>query len=191
MTVHGYAGDQDRVQGFMPWFQHHGYPVCLFAPVDSPFTFAPTVLLGKRAYIGQDSLDRQKLCLEFLAALPYDYFLLNDSDSVCLSPEIPKFVFEQDVFWSNEVVDPRTHPTPLPRLAFQPPYFMSKGVLLKLVEAAKTVKMHPITQYLDHYMMQLCYAAGVAHKPFNDSNFAHPVKTVEGLQRFRDAVKLQ
>jgi hypothetical protein len=148
---------------------------------------------GKRAYIGQDSLDRQVYHMMILRALENpsaDWFLMNDSDSMCLTPEIPRYVYENDrVLWSNEVIDPRTHPTPLPRLALQPPYFCSRNVLTWLINAAPKVTAHPITPYIDHFMLQLCHAAGVSHLPFENPVFAHPVKTVEGIQRFRNAIK--
>lgn len=203
VSVHCYKGDEERVKGFLPYYLHHKCPVAIMSPEDSRVEFGSKLFIsgeteigffhaGKRAYIGQESLDRQIEHLKILLALDNprsDFFLLNDSDSLCLTPEIPPYVYTEPVLWSNEVIDPRTHPTNLPRLALQPPYFCSRNVLTWLVNAAPKVTMHPITPYVDHFMLQLCHAAGVTHKPFENPTFAHPVKTVEGIQRFRDALK--
>lgn len=188
ISIHAYAGDEERVKAFMPWHEAHGHPVCILSPEDSPVTFLPSVRLGKRAYIGQDSLDRQYLHLKFLSEQPYDYFLMHDSDSLCLTPKIPDYVFQPDVFFSNEVCDPRPHETGLPKLAFQPSYALSKETLQRLVEVAPSVVPDPITPYIDNIMLRWVYAAGVKHQAFENSVFAHPVKTVEGIQRFRDAL---
>lgn len=193
ITVHGYAGDADRVLRHMPLYLHHERPVLVLSPEDAPITkFAISGnigyhAVGKRAYIGQLSLDRQHEHLKVLEQEPFDWFLANDSDSFCVAPRIPEHLYMLNgVFWSNEVTDPRLHPSPLPKLALQPPYFFHKVVLQRFLEVAPKIVMHPITQYIDHYMLQLVCAAEVRHADFakgpNDCVImAHPVKTVEQM----------
>ncbi len=174
----------------MPWHEAHGLPICILSPEDSPVTFLPSVRLGKRAYIGQASLDRQLLHLRYLLAQPYDFYLMHDSDSLCLSAKIPEFIFTEDTFFSNEVVDPRPHPTPgFPKLAFQPSYAMSRGILEKIVAVAPSVAADLVCPYIDNIVMRWVCAAGIKHQTFNDHNFAHPVKSVAGIERFTDALK--
>lgn len=190
ISVHGYTGDVDRVTRHMPLYLHHERPVLILSPEDAPIlrTGVPGNIgyhaVGKRAYIGQFSLDRQHEHLKVLEREPFDWFLANDSDSFCIPPRIPLYLYERpDIFWSNEVPEPRPHASPLPKLALQPPYFFHKSSLSKMLEFAPGIVMHPITQYIDHYMLQLTHAAGVRHETFrhgkNDCTvMAHPVKTL-------------
>src|SRR5712672_3244855 len=96
VSVHCYAGDQHQVKDFLPWYIHHECPVIIMSPEDSPVTISPHIChhAGRRAYIGQESLDRQRKHLEILLDYPYDFFLLNDSDSFCVSSELPKYLYE-------------------------------------------------------------------------------------------------
>lgn len=169
VTVHGYAGDQHQIEALMPWYVHHECPVIIMSPDDSRVTIAPHICryAGQRAYIGRESLDRQVLHMKMALQYDFDFYLMNDSDSFCVSPELPRYLYDEShFFWSNECGDPRTHPTLLPRIAMQPPYFVSRKNLEKMVEVAPRVEMHPITPYIDHFMLQLVYAAGLEHRPF-------------------------
>lgn len=194
ITVHGYAGDADRVQRHMPLYLHHERPVMVMSPWDAPIfnLYLPGDIRyhcgGQRAYIGQLSLDRQLEHLKRMFLTPFEWFLANDSDSFCAAPEIPSYLYRaRGVFWSNEVTDPRPHPSPLPKLALQPPYFFHRSVLEKFLQVAPGIVMHPITQYIDHYMLQLVCAAGVGHGNFAGGAsgcvvMAHPVKTPEQVE---------
>lgn len=177
IVVHCWQGDQEQVENALPVHLRHKRPVLVLSPEDSPVKIDdPQVQshsLGKRAYFGQKSLDRQRLHLEYLLTLEFDYFLLNDADSMCLSPNLPPYLFlpeNQHVLWSNEVRDWRTHPTPYPRIALQPPYFAHRSVIEKLLTVADKpeVKAHPITPYIDWYMLALAEEAGVEHRTFPD-----------------------
>lgn len=193
IVVHGYAGDADRVLRHMPLYLHHERPVLVLSPEDAPITYLGNLgdigyrAVGNRAYIGQLSLDRQHEHLKILAREPFEWFLANDSDSFCIPAKIPAYLYEDsNIFWSNEVPEPRPHTSPLPKLALQPPYFFHKSVLTKMLEVAPGIVMHPITQYIDHYMLQLAYAAGVRHAAFHHGHndctvLAHPVKTPEQM----------
>lgn len=194
IAVCGYAGDADRVKSFMPLYRHHQCPVLVLSPEDSPITsemiggFGNVICRseGKRAYIGDLSGERQAKHLRMMLDGGYSHVLANDSDSFCLAPELPRYLFEEpDVVWSNEVSD-EMHIRPeyvLPRIAMQPPYFFSRQALERLVAATATVKMNQQTPYIDHYMLQLTHAAGLRHKAFPESGlpsriFLHPVKTL-------------
>lgn len=193
VSVHGYAGDQDQIENLMPFLLHHECPVIVLSPVDSPITkveAAPSVICrqaGKRAYIGPDSLVRQleqmKLLLEFKE---FDYFLMNDSDSVCLSPKIPDYIYrEPDFLWSNEVSDTmhtRLLSYRLPRLAFQPPYFISRGNIEKILKYEKRVVADKTTPFIDWVMMAWAMASGVPHRNFRTGLSCGTRGNVQGFQ---------
>lgn len=175
VSVHGYAGDSHQIRNGLPFYEHHRAPVVIFSPDDSRITkMGPHICVfgGKRAYTGPLSLERQMIHLKMLLEYPFDFFLMNDSDSFCLSPEIPKYLYDEpEVLWSNEVSDMMHQRKPeytWPRLAFQPPYFASRKVLERLIEIAPTVECEPQTPFIDWCMMAWAIASECPHKNFRD-----------------------
>ena len=173
VTVHCYQGDQENVKAWLLLYLHHGRPVCVLSPDDSPVVIEhPQVFnhsAGPRAYVGQKSMDRQRKHLEYLAEQPYDWFLMNDADSVCLAPDLPEFLFEdENKLWSLHAGDWRSHESPYPKVGLHPPYFCHKKVLKKLLTAADLpqVKAHPITPFIDWYMLALACESGVEIPPY-------------------------
>ncbi len=165
VAICGYQGDLPLALMLRPIHEAHKCPILVLSPTDSPITsYGPHLCqhAGKRAYIGQDSLDRQieymKLCLSHK---DFDFFLLNDADSCVLSAGLPREWYDSahPTLWSNHVVDPRAHQTPYPRLAFQPPYFMSRVAMELLLSVAPKCETSAVTPFVDHFMMQMAYNA--------------------------------
>ncbi len=175
-----YAGDLVQVTGALELYLHHECPVTILSPTDAKVEIQQPGIEsrfgGKRAYTGQASADRQREHLKLLLECPEDFFLVHDSDSVCLSPEIPAYLYSEDVLWSNLVVDNmpgREHGYYIdgfPSLAFQPPYFFSRKVLEQLLAsvAAENLPVNPTLPFIDHYMVQLAVKAAVPGKNFRD-----------------------
>lgn len=183
------GGDIERIRLLMPYYEHHECPVVIFSPSDAPIvTMGPHICrqAGKRAYIGQVSLDRQRDHLRILLEYPFEWFLLNDSDSCCFTPEIPKEFYEPGIFWSNEITESRPHASPYPKIAMQPPYFAHRAVIAQMLTVADRITAHPITPFIDHYMVQLACESGTEHESFLNYTtdrrvMLHPVKTKEDL----------
>lgn len=174
VVVHCYAGDRDVVKNAMPLFLHHGTPVLVLSPEDAPVKLrgrgVTCAQAGRAGYFGQVSLDRQRAHLELLLEHPQRFFLLNDSDSACLDPVIPRYLYEQaaaGTVFSNEVSEWRPHPSPYPKIAMQPPYFLSRESVERML-AVPRIEAHPITPYIDWYMVALTCEAGLAHRTFPD-----------------------
>jgi hypothetical protein len=169
-----YGGDAHQVIKALPQYLHHECPTLVYSPEDAPADMRhPKVgsrLIGKVGYIGQVSLDRQLLHLHALLQHPAEYYLFHDSDSLCLSPKIPQYLYDEpDVLWSNVVNDDyRARPchTDMPELAFQPPYFFSRRVLLKMIEAGPGIRLQEARPFIDHYMVQLAVKAKINYKGF-------------------------
>jgi len=129
-------------------------------------------LAGKRQYVGQLSLDRQFAQMRMMLDYPSQYFLANDSDSVCVSPKIPEYLYQEpDALWSNEVSDlmhQRKSDYKWPRQAFQPPYFFSRDILEKLVATEGTFQTDMQTPFIDWVMMAICHAGKIPHRNFRD-----------------------
>lgn len=177
VAVCGYEGDAHQIRHNMPYYWHHKCPVLVLSPDDSKIEARSpqiwTRSAGKRAYIGQESLDRQAKHLQILLEYPFKHYLVNDSDSVVLSAEIPSYVYKKDVLWSNVVSDSfhdRSNDPgyKYPRLAFQPPYFMSRKVIQALLSVASQVKANPTTPFIDWCMMAWAIEAGVPYETFPD-----------------------
>ncbi len=191
-----YEGDAFQVREMIDLYRHHECPVVCLSPEDSQVLISGCLShhAGKRAIIGQDSIDRQAAHLKILLDYSESFFLINDSDSFCLSSQIPVYLYEDPhCLWSNLIVDtmayrnglcdgpsgePRKqyYPDGFPKLAFQPPYFFSRLILEKLVAATLSVSMNPHLPYIDHYMVQLAVEAGVPWKDFRDG-FSAPISS--------------
>ena len=171
-----YEGDAHQMR--LPLYTHHECPLTILSPTDSRAEF-PGVdcqFGGLRAYIGQPSLDRQVEHLKILLSYPENYFIIHDSDSVCLDPKLPDYLYaEPDIVWSNQVFDnipehQEHFPSDWPHVAFQPPYFLSR----KTIEAMLAVTDHPFCKaspcmpFIDFFMVQLTMVAGLKWKRFPD-----------------------
>lgn len=188
VAVCAYKGDVGQVQNNLPLYLHHECPVLILSPSDAPITYLsdPQVhcqWFGRKGWIGAHTLERQRLYFEAMLKFPHKYFLMHDADSICLSPEIPAYLYSNpNVWWSNEVLDTNPGPSHLPKIAFQPPYFFSRAILQRMFDASLRPAVSyygpPVnpegwpmpypTECLDHWFLQVAYAAGVPHKSFHD-----------------------
>ena len=178
IAVCTYAGDQCQVIRALDNYLQHGCPVVVLSPEDSPaeirYPGIENRFAGKRAYIGQESLERQRLHMQTLLTFPEEYFLVHDADSVCLSPELPAYLYaEPDVLWSNLVQDDipehqAAYPEGFPHIAMQPPYFMSRKMISALVAAAEDIVANPTMPFIDHFFVQMAVKAGVSYRKFPD-----------------------
>jgi len=171
-----YQGDAHQVVNALPVYQQHGCKVVILSPEDSPVVIPGVECqhAGKRAYIGADSLHRQLRYFEKLLLFPHTYMLLHDSDSLCLSAKIPERLYyeSEKTVWSNEVQEPRPHASPYPKIAMQPPYFLTRDSIWRMLNIAGRLNVHPITPYVDWFMLALTCEAGLKHMPF--THFEHP-----------------
>jgi len=173
IAVCAYAGDAHQVINALPLYLHHECPVVVFSPTNSPadvrYPGVEREFIGAAAYIGELSLMRQIWNLQALLRHPQNYFLLHDSDSFCLSPAIPweLYTLSEKTIWSNEITEPRPHASPYPKLAFQPPYFLSRRVIEQMLSVADNFTNHPITPYIDWAMNCWSAEAGLSHRSFS------------------------
>lgn len=190
VSVHCYEGDSSQIHMLRPLYEHHQCPVVVMSPSDAPVTkFGPHWCWhesGARAYIGQASLDRQfiqmRQLLEFKQenGKPFEFFLMNDSDSICLDAKLPDYLYAEDnVLWSNLVEDfrkpgetfqgitwPKDYHAGFPLQASQPPYMLSRKALTRMVENYGKVKCCPITPFIDWSILVMAVVAGVELRPF-------------------------
>jgi hypothetical protein len=189
-------------------YLHHECPLVILSPEDSKATITyPGVenrYGGKRAYIGQDSLDRQREHLKILLTFPEHNFLIHDSDSVNLDPKIPDYLYDEpDVVWSNQVHDDipehqSTFPARWPHVAFQPPYFLSRRTIEAMLAVADGITASPVMPFIDFYMLQLTMAAGLPWKRFFDcvscpiaiDIVAHPVPNEHEIEVYSNGFKI-
>jgi hypothetical protein len=178
IIVHCYAGDMHQLN--LDNYLQHECPVTIMSPDDSRAVFdepgIDCAYAGKRAYIGQDSLDRQREHMRLMLTYPENYFLCHDSDSYVLDAKIPDYIYaEPNLVWSNQVDDaiPEHQDTFLegwPHVAFQPPYFLSRQTIEAMLAVADDprVQASPVMPFIDYYMVQLTMVAGLRWKRFRD-----------------------
>lgn len=201
VAVSAYAGDAHQVETFMPVYAHHRCPVVILSPTDAPITQMPgamCLLGGLREWAGPKALERQRKFLEMLLMFPHQRFLLNDSDSFCLSPQVPKYIYDEpDTIWSNIVPDLNPGLSHLPKVALQPPYFLSRRNVEAMLNVAKNppasyygpVDGAPIpTECPDHLMLQLAHGSGLPYKTFPDGASFETVST-HGLECMAEHVR--
>lgn len=200
VCVFGYEGDRKQVLDLLPMYEHHGTPLVIFSPVDSQLNgIGPHICrhAGEKAYIGQKSWDRQISQMKLMLEYPFDWFLMNDSDSFVLTPELPAYLYEDETtVWGNEVNDfrvpgqqwePPSGPTwPLdyhknfPLIAIQPSYFMHRRAVERFIRAGEGEIACPITPFIDWQVPYVCTIAGLKHKPFKTGASCETV-TAQGV----------
>jgi hypothetical protein len=165
-----YAGDAALVQRAMPTHFAHGCPIVVLSPADSPViaSHAQCFSAGKRAYIGAESWTRQHEHLKILLSFPQKYFLIHDADSLCVSAEIPKEVYEEGTIWAGVIPESRPHTSPYPKLALHPPYFLTRDSIQRMLQASSRVPVHPITPFIDFAMLAWACEAGLKIKAHTD-----------------------
>jgi hypothetical protein len=183
VSIHCYAGDRHQVEELMPFYEHHQAPIVVVSPSDSQVHNMGAHICraaGRVGYIGQHTWDRQHLQLKLLLDYPQKWFLLNDSDSFCILPKLPDYVFKEDTVFSNEVDDFRIPgqswkggpPWPLdfhkgyPLIAMQPPYFMSRSSLERVVKASEGLVACPTCPFIDWAMVVYTINAGLKNERY-------------------------
>lgn len=177
VAVSCYSGDISRVENALSvgLYLHHECPVVLLSPADAPVEIRhPQVVCqsaGVRGVEGQSSLDRWDLYFRKLLEFPQKNFLICDSDSFCLSPELPaRFYKHPEVFWSYHHLDERLHASEYQKVAFQSPMFFNRETLEKMMEVDRAkVPCHPITPYQDWYLVALACEAGITCRHNQDA----------------------
>lgn len=170
--------DGDMHQLYTPAYEHHDCPITILSPTDAPAVLDgfDCKFGGKRAYIGQDSLDRQIEHFKIMLTYPENFFLCHDSDSYLLDAKIPDYLYsDPDVVWSNQINDAiPEHKSQFlhgwPHVAFQPPYFLSRKSIEAMVAVASDPHCvaSPISPFIDFFMVQLTMVAGLRWRRFLD-----------------------
>lgn len=184
VSVHCYQGDAHMVEEAIAVgaHVHHQRPVLILSPIDSPVIIndprVECAQAGLRAYVGPTSLERQLAHMKLLLQRPENFFLMHDADSVSLDPVIPHYLYANpDIVWSNLVINDQPEhqpyfPSDWPRVAFQPPYFLSRKTMQAMVDVAG---VHPFTSpspmmpFIDFYMVQLTMCAGLQWQRMRDA----------------------
>jgi len=197
VSVHCYEGDGHQVRAAKQLYLHHRCPVTVVSPEDSRVVIdgLECRFAGKRegsvrawpvegeaqpriVTAGPIANQRQIEQMKLLLTYPERFFLMNDADSFCLSPEIPRYVYDRpDVVWCNYVEDTLEinkpgydgYPETFPHFASQPPYFLSRYAMEQMIAVADTIKPNETMPWIDHFMLQLTFAAGITTHRFRDS----------------------
>lgn len=204
VAVHCYAGDAEQVVRAMPEYLHHNCPVLVLSPSDAPVQIDGVLnrMAGRRAYTGQVSVDRERAHLEILLEYPQSHFLLHDSDSVCLSPDLPSYLYaEPETLFYNATPthrfiwaqgsDPVHHATyaRFPEV-FQPPLFFSRDTLERML-AVSDDAMASLPRWallIDWYFAAMAQEAEIRTRAFPDG-ISRPIWSLYEVARVYASVR--
>jgi hypothetical protein len=148
VSIHCYAGDKTQVLDQLRFHRRLGHNIVILSPEDAPVRIDGMDCRtgGQAEWCGWKSLKRQFNHMRQLASMPYEWYLMNDSDSLCIQRSIPEYLYEdENILWSNTEYNLTTdHPNlsqqyryprgySFPHVGFTPPFFMSKVVLNRLL----------------------------------------------------------
>ena len=102
-----YSGDVGQVEYQLNWYLHHGAQVLLLSPEDAPACIDhPQIKCaskGVNGWAGRDACLRFREHIRIMLDEPKTWFLVNESDSVCLSAELPEYLFARtDTVWCTK-----------------------------------------------------------------------------------------
>lgn len=183
VSVHCYSGDRNQVEDQLPYHKRLGHNVVVLSPEDAPVELPGVECRtgGQAEWCGWKSIRRQFNHMRQLASMPYNWYLMNDSDSLCIQRSVPEYLYGDDgLFWSNTEYNLTTDHSDLskqyryprgyhfPHVGFTPPFFMSKAVLNKLLEAEAQFPWDsdPILPAIAWQMMVLAVVAGVPYRTY-------------------------
>jgi hypothetical protein len=170
-------GDGHLVLQHLGLYLQHGCPLTILSPEDGKVTIdypgVDSRYGGMRCYKGPISLARQAKHLHLLLEYPENYFLIHDADSISLAPKIPDYLYERDCVWSNVYPDDTIEqqaefPEGWPHVAFQPPYFLNRKTIERMLAINDQVIPSKIMPFIDFYMLQLTMAAKLEWGSFRE-----------------------
>lgn len=170
-----YQGDANQVVDMMPLYTQHNCPLLVLSPEtpDTARVDIPGVECrygGKQCYIGWDGVERMKRHLSIMLEYPENFFLVHDADSILLDPVIPREWYSNpDWLWANRVDNgvpeqQRGFSRNIPKVAFHPPWFLSRRVIERLLAHGDTVQPNPYLPFIDYWMVEASVHAGIPWK---------------------------
>jgi hypothetical protein len=170
-VVLAYQGDAKQVVEMLPLWEHHGNPVTILSPADSavniPWVECRNV--GEVAHFGPKAQQRHLAQMKLLIdEYPDEYFFINESDSFCVSPRLPDYLYSKpSTFWTNggrdeSTLDGRLEARPRERwFSFQGPWWMPRTIIERMVAAAPLLTYDGRLKWVDLYLSELAFAANV------------------------------
>jgi hypothetical protein len=167
VLVQAFAPYRDMVIRHLPYWQNHQCRVVISSPRDS-FCDVPgveCVAHGVDEHAGIKSLDRWKEIMRWLAGQDHAFFLMHESDSICLTGEIPLRYYQQsDTFFSNEAEDNKVPPDQ--KVFCVAPWFFSYAVLRRFNQALEKVA-YRAPYHGDRWVGQVLEEGGIRHQSFS------------------------
>jgi hypothetical protein len=205
VVVQCWSGDVSRVQVSLEQYLHHGQPILLLSPVDASACIDHPLVTcqsaGPNDYNGTQSIERYKAQLTALLEYPATHFLLHESDSFCLSPEIPAYLYRDDnLVWGNYVDvqyylalshEPDVEAAFLKyNPAIQAPWFFSRPALEKMVAVFDDVvaELPPYARYIDWWFHTAPHLAGLDHRSYASHGISYPITTSGEAEIVRQAI---
>lgn len=148
IAISCFAGDQRQIDQSFDLYLHHGCPITVLSPTDGPVEIAHDGVdnrhAGMRGRSGPLAQARQIEYYKTLLSYPEKWFLIHDSDSLCIDPQIPAYLYEDpNVFWCNN---------------HEAPCFLSRDAMARMVAVGP---IPSAVEWVDRYQIELAFAAGL------------------------------
>ena len=205
IVVQGYSGDQARIEHFLPQWTHHELPVLLLSPIDAPVHIAhPQVTCrtaGPNDYNGELSVERYKQQIAAIADYEADWYMLNESDSFCLTPSVPEYLYGDPEVVRANYANPwdwilmHDDPEPMRTLmthdtAMQAPWWFSRQALLRMIEVADAAwdGCPPYAKFIDWWFHHAPHLAGLRHESYGFGGVTWPITGAEGAAAIKHCI---
>jgi hypothetical protein len=205
VVVQCWSGDVDRVKRALDQYTHHGFPILLLSPTDAPARIDHPMITcesaGPNDYNGQQSIERYKAQLALLLEYPVTHFLLNESDSFCIEPNIPGYLYSNDDFvWGNYTdvlyyMELNGEPNPEAAYvkhnpAIQAPWFFSRTALEKMVAVFDDVvdALPSYARYIDWWFHTAPHLAGLDHRSYASQGISYPITNTSEADHVYQAI---
>ena len=166
-----HGGAQWTYSRHLPFWQAHNCPMLTFCPVDDKIVGPEKIVAwGAKGHHDSWALDRFKYLLKLLTTYPYDYFMINEYDSMCMCGPLPEFLYDRDALWCNLFHDSGTQF--LGTSFCHPPLFMSKKILCQIVETGEKYPQHSEHHFWDRWIGLMCELGKIPIAGYDHWGFA-------------------
>jgi len=179
--------------------------VLLLSPVDEPvYVSHPQVTcrsVGPNDYNGDLSVERYKQQISALADYDVDWFMLNESDSFCLTPNLPDYLYgDPDLVRANYAnpwnwINTNNDPQPMATLmvhdtAMQAPWWFSRRALLRMIDVMDAAwdGCPPYAKFIDWWFHHAPHLAGLRHESYGLGGTTWPISGAEGAAAIRHKI---
>lgn len=185
-VIMGHADAQATFDRHLPLWKSNGTDLMVMCPQDAVLqTDIPVLALGRKGHHSAMANWRFRQLLEFLTRLRYDWFVVHEYDSICVSPEIPPCpvtAISANLFTADQPEFKGHH-------FLHPPLQLGPDVLWRILDAMRKLPDDSERGFWDRLIGYACELADVAMVPYGKLGFSKNTIHPEDIPAAVDARK--